>query len=243
MAQDIFDTQMRSFIEDVNKEEVREQRIKAAAIIGGSAVAGAVVATVAEEYDKTHKVEIKAEEIAETRIKENEEKQEEVTNPVAENKEPQVIEHHYETRTIVREVVHEPATQQQTTIEEPAPVSVTQTSNEQPQPEGTDTKVEVISVHHDVNINGYNMDVAIVDINEDRTMFIDVNQDGMSDALVADVNRNGTIDNGEVFDIRQHHIPMPNQPDSCYPTSNEATEVPEEMPDYSSDDDITLYDI
>lgn len=242
MAQENFDTQMSSFIEDVNKVEVREQHIKAAAIIVGSAVAGAAVASVAEEYDKTRKVEEKAEEIAEARIKETEENQEDVANPVAKDKEPPVIERHYETRTIVREVVHEPATQQQATIEEHAPVSVTQTLNEQ-QPEETDTKVEVISVHHDVSINGYNMDVAVVDINEDRTMFIDVNQDGMSDALVADVNRNGTIDNGEVFDIRQHHIPMPSQPDSYCPTSNEITEIPGEMPDYSSDDDITLYDI
>lgn len=239
MAQDNFDTQMNSYAENVNNEEIREQRIKAAAVIGGSTVAGATVATVAEEYDKTRKVETKAEEIAEARIKETEEKQD-TTNPI-EDKEPQVIERHYETRTIVREVIHEPTPQQQPSIDETAHVNVTQTS--QPQPEETDTKVEVISVHHDVNINGYNMDVAVVDINDDRTMFIDINQDGMSDALVADVNRNGTIDDGEVFDIRRHHIPMPNQPDSCYPTSNEAIETPGEMPDYSSDDDITLYDI
>lgn len=240
MAQDNFDTQVSPLFSGENNDETRKQNIKATAVIGGSAAAGAAVATVAEEYDKTHKIEDKAEEIAEARIKDTEQK-DEVTNPTEEEKEPQVIERHYETRTIVREVVHEPAPEPQTSHDENASVNVTQTS--QPQSEDTDMKVEVISVHRDVNVNGYNMDIAVVDINEDRTLFVDVNQDGTSDAIVADVNRNGTIDNGEVFDIRQHHIPMPNQPDSYYPTSNDATETTGEMPDYSSDDDITLYDI
>lgn len=244
MTQDDFNTQFSSLYSEENNDETRKQNLKASVIIGGSAVIGAAVATVAEEYDKTRKVEDRAEEIAETHIKETVDKQSEIANPVLEEKEPQVIEHHYETRTIVKEVVHEVPPQQQTPIEEQSPVHVTQTSDtEQPQPEETDMKVEVISVHHDVNINGYNMDVAVVDINEDRTLFIDVNKDGMSDAFVADVNKNGSIDNNEVFDIRRHQIPMPEQQDSSYPTNSSYPEVPGEMPDYSSDDDITIYDV
>ena len=56
--------------------------------------------------------------------------------------------------------------------------------------------------------DGQQMDAALVNISGNQALIVDADRDGVADALVADANNNGQIDNDEVVDISMHQLSM-----------------------------------
>lgn len=237
------------FNSDLERQELKDKVLKTAGIVGGSAIAGAAVAVTAEEYDKTDKINSEAKKIANEKVEETAENSTEEESIVAENTiEPNksavshsnpashtetvtTIETH--TETIVEEEIVSYEEEHIYTSQQPIEEKVAVQPVEQV-PE--DFKVEVISVHQNVDIAGQDMDIAIVDINDEPTLFIDVDQNGVADIFAADINNNGHLEKDELYDIREGHIPMPLDP-------NASMGMISDIPDYSTNDDITLVEL
>ena len=101
-------------------------------------------------------------------------------------------------------------------------------------------EVKVVNVQHDVEIEDLGtVDVAVVDVDKERALLIDTNQNGQADLLIADANHNDNIEENEVQDISGNHMPMPSQDDV---TDNMMAQTGDGMPDYSNNEDITLYE-
>lgn len=103
-----------------------------------------------------------------------------------------------------------------------------------PEPE-----VRVISVENDVNLNGHLVNVARVAVGDDHALLVDADRDDEVDYLVHDDNGDGEIDESEVHDISERHMPMPTADD----VENSGAELAQNdgLPDYSNDSDITNY--
>ena len=101
-------------------------------------------------------------------------------------------------------------------------------------------EVKVVNVQHDVEIEGLGtVDVAVVDVDKERALLRDTNQNGQAERLTADSNHNDNIEENEVQDISANHMPMPSQDDV---TDNMMAQTGDGMPDYSNNEDITLYE-
>ena len=72
--------------------------------------------------------------------------------------------------------------------------------------------------------------------------YLDVNQDGSADLLVSDVNQNGHIESDEVLNVTQNNIPMPTESDISDQGIDPCCDTGTDLPDYSSNNDITLVD-
>ncbi len=70
-------------------------------------------------------------------------------------------------------------------------------------------EVRVVSVEHDVLVNGQTVDVAEVTVDEEHVVLVDTNQNGEVDVLIADNNHNGSIEADELHDVTDEHIAMP----------------------------------
>lgn len=112
------------------------------------------------------------------------------------------------------------------------PITAKPVLNEEPD-------VEVIKVENDVDMNGQNVNVAVVAVNEEPVVFVDTNQNGEVNIAAADVDSNGSISDNEIVDVTDHHIPMPTAED----VSPQVDMVQNDMPDYSNDSDITTYEV
>lgn len=100
--------------------------------------------------------------------------------------------------------------------------------------------VTVVSVEHNVNMDGQTVDVASVVIGDTQALLLDTNQNGEVNIVIADSNHNGNIDDGEAGDVSQSHIPMPTKDD----IETNLTACGEDgMTDYSNDADTTVYEI
>lgn len=103
-------------------------------------------------------------------------------------------------------------------IPEPDPIPDPE-PNPEPEPDPTPgpTVIPTSTLSPDVQVLGYQtitgtdgqqMDAALVNIGGNQALIVDADLDGVADALVADVNYNGLIDNDEVMDISEHQILM-----------------------------------
>lgn len=102
------------------------------------------------------------------------------------------------------------------------------------------TDVTVVSVEHNVNMDGQTVDVASVVMGDTQALLVDTNQNGEVNIVIADSNHNGNIDDGEAGDVSQSHIPMPTKDD----IETNLTACGEDgMTDYSNDADTTVYEI
>ena len=102
------------------------------------------------------------------------------------------------------------------------------------------TDVTVVSVEHNVNMDGQTVDVASVVMGDTQALLVDTNQNGEVNIVIADSNHNGSIDDGEAGDVSQSHIPMPTKDD----IDTNLTACGEDgMTDYSNDADTTVYEI
>lgn len=107
------------------------------------------------------------------------------------------------------------------------------------QPQQT-PEMTLVSVDHDVNMDGNMVDVATVVVADTPAVLVDTTQNGEVDVIVADTNHNGELDNGEVRDVSDRHIPMPSQDDI---DSTLTAQNDNDMNDYSNDADTTVYEI
>lgn len=120
-----------------------------------------------------------------------------------------------------------------------APTPVYQASND-----NHDVDVHVVDVARDVDIDGDTVDVAVVEVDKENVMLIDVSQNNEVDLMVADTNHNNQIDEDEIHDVTDHHIQMPDESDIDVSHHDVNTyEAHHDLPDYGSNDDITTYEI
>lgn len=68
--------------------------------------------------------------------------------------------------------------------------------------------VQVLDYQTITGADGQQMDAALVNISGNHALIVDADRDGVADALVADANNNGQIDNDEVVDISMHQLSM-----------------------------------
>lgn len=68
--------------------------------------------------------------------------------------------------------------------------------------------VQVLDYQTITGSDGQQMDAALVNISGNQALIVDADRDGVADALVADANNNGQIDNDEVVDISMHQLSM-----------------------------------
>lgn len=102
--------------------------------------------------------------------------------------------------------------------------------------EGT---VRVVAVEEDVDLEGTMVNVAAVEVNNDRVILIDANQDGEVNLMASDDNNNGELEDDEIIDVTEDHIAMPTQDDIV---DNVVLASNDDLPDYSNDADITSYE-
>lgn len=103
----------------------------------------------------------------------------------------------------------------------------------------TEPSIEVVSVQTDVDMDGQLVNTAAVIIDGDNAMLVDTTRNGEVDILARDVNHDNELQDDEIKDVSESHIPMPTQ-DDINANTNMAHN---EMPDYVNDADTGLYDI
>lgn len=102
-------------------------------------------------------------------------------------------------------------------------------------------EVRVVAIE-DAEINGQTVTVAHLEVNDERVDFVDVNQDGEVNLLLHDDNSNGSIEENEVHDVTDQHIPMPMADDVQPSDDGMMIAQNDELPDYSNDADIMMYE-
>ena len=104
-----------------------------------------------------------------------------------------------------------------------------------------DNQINVVSVE-EVDVDGQTVTVAQVMMGEEHVSFVDVNQDGEVNLMLHDDNHNGTLEEDEIRDVTERHIPMP-QPDDVQGSGDDMMLAHEDgLPDYSNEADITMYE-
>lgn len=107
------------------------------------------------------------------------------------------------------------------------------------QPGGNDdVDVHVIEVGQaDLDGNGMAENVALVEIDGNEVMLVDIDIDDVADVMIADMNGNGQIDGNEIVDITGEGVGMPTMSDGdLYMAQNDME------PDYTNDADMGLYE-
>lgn len=101
-----------------------------------------------------------------------------------------------------------------------------------------DVDVHVIEVGQaDLDGNGMAENVALVEIDGNEVMLVDIDQDNVADVIIADLNGNGQIDGNEFGDITGQGVDMPTMSDGdLYMAQNDME------PDYTNDADMGLYE-
>ena len=107
------------------------------------------------------------------------------------------------------------------------------------QTSGSETEVSVVAVRNNVEMGDETVDVAVVSMNGEPRILIDTDQNGEVNIIAADVNNNGELDEGEMVDVSEAHIPMPTQDDV---NDNMMAQTDDGMQDYSNDADTTIYE-
>lgn len=102
-------------------------------------------------------------------------------------------------------------------------------------------EIHVIAVQNDVDLNGHTVDVAHVSVGDEHVALVDVTQNGEVDIMMADSNHDGQIDDSELHDISDSHMPMPSA-DDVEGGYGQMAQSDTDLTDYSNDADITLYD-
>ena len=105
-----------------------------------------------------------------------------------------------------------------------------------------ETEIQVVSVDHGVDINGETVDVAVLHVDEEPVVLVDVTQNGEVDLLIADADHNGSLSDDEMHDVSAQHIPMPTDAD-VQSGGTMVADAGDGLPDYSNDADITMYEI
>lgn len=101
-----------------------------------------------------------------------------------------------------------------------------------------DVEVHVLNVGQaDLNGDGMVENVAVVEIDGNEVMLVDIDQDNEADVIIADLNGDGQLQENEIGDITDQHLDMPTMSDGdVYMASADAE------PDYMNDADMGLYE-
>lgn len=118
----------------------------------------------------------------------------------------------------------EPAQPEKPTQPEPAP---------QPEP-----SIEVLHYETVSNPDGSQSDVAVVSIDGETAVVVDIDQDGTADVLAADLNHNNQLEENELVDLSANPIPMQPLAEAAgtHPDPNTLLMADNEpLPDYVND--------
>ena len=99
-------------------------------------------------------------------------------------------------------------------------------------------EVEVVSYETVMDETGEQMDVAVVNVDGQPVMVLDIDQDGMADVLVADENGNGELEENEYSDVTEEGILMAPLQEAA--AMNESMMLAQNQ-DYVNDADVTDY--
>ena len=101
-----------------------------------------------------------------------------------------------------------------------------------------DVDVHVIEVGQaDLDGNGMAENVALVEIDGNEVMLVDIDHDNVADVMITDMNGNGQIDGNEIVDITSEGVGMPTMSDGDLFMAQNDME-----PDYTNDADMGLYE-
>lgn len=101
-----------------------------------------------------------------------------------------------------------------------------------------DVDVHVIEVGQaDLDGNGMAENVALVEIDGNEVMLVDIDHDNVADVMITDMNGNGQIDGNEIVDITGEGVGMPTMSDGDLFMAQNDME-----PDYTNDADMGLYE-
>ncbi len=129
------------------------------------------------------------------------------------------------------------------------PIGITEEPEELDVPDYNPYDVHVLGVYDVATEGGQDITVAPITDVEDLVYLIDVNSDGMVDALAYDANHNEQLDEGEVVDVSNYNIQMPDAQDVYYTQQNEQMQqdydtytcnASEEPQDYNNDIDQSM---
>ena len=79
---------------------------------------------------------------------------------------------------------------------------------------GNINEVQVLGVYEAQGENGQTMQAAVLTNGEEVAAVVDIDGDGVADALLVDENHNQQIDEGEVYDLSNNHVQMSDYQDS-----------------------------
>lgn len=101
-----------------------------------------------------------------------------------------------------------------------------------------DVDVHVIEVGQaDLDGNGMAENVALVEIDGNEVMLVDIDHDNVADVMITDMNGNGQIDGNEIVDITGEGVGMPTMSDGDLFMAQNDME-----PDYTNDADMGLFE-
>ena len=101
-----------------------------------------------------------------------------------------------------------------------------------------DVDVHVIEVGQaDLDGNGMAENVALVEIDGNEVMLVDIDHDNVADVMITDMNGNGQIDGNEIVDITSEGVGMPTMSDGDLFMAQNDME-----PDYTNDADMGLFE-
>lgn len=107
--------------------------------------------------------------------------------------------------------------------------------------EPVDAEVQVIGVETVETADGP-MNMALISVEGEAALLVDITGDGVMDVLVHDDNENGTIEAGEVHDISLAGIQF-NELEACVDTQNGDSYLAsydDGLPDYTNDADMSM---
>lgn len=129
----------------------------------------------------------------------------------------------------------------------PAPVPVPE-PEPIPEPEPVPTpepEVQVVGYETVDNVDGTQSDVAYLMVNNTPVAIVDIDQDGLADAMLADSNMNGQLEDNEIVDISNENIAMSPLQDLAEEADSAGTDDyyadNTNLPDYTNDADVTDY--
>lgn len=147
------------------------------------------------------------------------------------------------------EPVSEPTTATATaasTISEETPVTVTTVQTEpvtepvsqsQHNNSNDNTDIEVVAYETVSDEYGNEMDTALLDVDGQQVVLLDVDMDGVADVMVADTNADNMIEDNEIADVADYNISMEAfEKEMCNDYTNESLAYND---DYVNDADVT----
>ncbi len=113
-----------------------------------------------------------------------------------------------------------------------------------PAPTPTPTgNIQVLAVANDVEMDGHTVNVAVIAHGETTGLMIDANQNGEVDVIAVDANHDDHYSQDEMEVVSEAHLPMPSADDVSPDMASNGMADGGDLPDYSNDSDITVYDV